>query len=120
MRLEELRLFTSSSQQQQIEKDLGKDSGKKEEGKETEAERKKEEGKMKEEGEKRENDSPVSEKDGKTNDKKENDVKDERKSNQRNPPDLGRFLNTFTIVMGLWILFTILSQRTSVVECEMD
>lgn len=29
----------------------------------------------------------------------------------RSPPDLGKFLHTFTILMGCWILFTILSQR---------
>ena len=43
---------------------------------------------------------------------KENEVKDEESPIRRNPPDLGRFLNTFTLLMGLWILFTILSQRT--------
>ena len=96
------RKFTFSSQQQQSEKDSIK------EGKEGEEKNKA--------GEKDGIDCSKREIDGAEKKAQENEVKDEERPIRRNPPDLGRFLNTFTLFMGLWILFTILSQRTSVIE----
>ena len=59
-------------------------------------------------------------KDNSRSDVKDNEVEDEKKPIQRNPPDLGKFLNTFTLLMGLWILFIILSQRTSEIKGLMN
>ena len=105
------RKFTFSSQQQQSEKDSIK------EGKEGEEKEEEKEGEEKNKaGEKDGIDCSKREIDGAEKKAQENEVKDEERPIRRNPPDLGRFLNTFTLFMGLWILFTILSQRTSVIE----